>query len=346
MHDPQGGTSAIDFNRAGIPLLEIVSRPEIEDPDQAVTFLKELRLLLVYLGICDGNMEEGSLRCDANVSLARPGQEGPGTRTELKNMNSFSHIRKALAYEIQRQRGVLEAGQAVISETRLWDEARGVTAALRGKEEGRDYRYFPEPDLPELLIETAWIEAASRALPELPREKRRRFQDDYGLSPAQAGLLTQTPAIGAYYETCVALFDRPREIGRWVANHVLRVLKEQTGGIEDLRVSPEMLVDLLRRMEAGEVSSRGAREVFDEMALSARGAEEIIRERGLTQIRDEGQIRDVVRAIIEEHPREVAAYRSGKTPVLQFLVGQVMHASRGAADPGMTQIIMKEMLDS
>ncbi len=345
IHDEKKPLTYIDFNRACVPLLEIVSEPDMASPDEAVAYLKELRQILVYLDICDGNMEEGSFRCDANVSVRKKGSEKLGTRTELKNMNSFRNVRNALDFEIKRHIRIIDSQREIVQETLLWNPATGETQSMRTKEESHDYRYFPDPDLVPVIVDDAWIKKMKGTLSELPSEKRRRFIQQYGIPAYDAEILTQTKALADYFERCVALYPAPKDVSNWIITEVLRVLKEGRGDIRSLKVTPEMLIDLLKLLKGGTVSGLKAKEVFDEMASTGKAASEIIEKRGFEQVSDEEELKRIVRDIIKEYPKEAASYRSGKTQILGFFVGQVMKASKGKANPKLLGGIIKEMLE-
>ncbi len=346
VHDPYRPVSMVDFNRTGVPLIEIVSEPDMRTPTEAGAYLRQLRAILRYLEICDGNMEEGSFRCDANVSLRPEGLDTFGTRTELKNMNSFKHVENALAYEISRQEGLLEEGGAVVQETRLWDPDKGVSLSMRGKEEAHDYRYFPDPDLLPLLIDDAWIEEVRSTLPELPDEKKQRFIEGYGLPPDDAQILTSSRALADYFETCVKLFPQPKTVSNWVMGSLLAKLKAENMTIETPPVSPERLAELMGFMESGVISGKIAKAVFDEMASSGKAPETIISERGLVQITDSDAISEAVKQVLVEHAKEVSDYKAGKTKLFGFFVGQVMKATRGKANPKIVNEMLKDMLES
>ena len=344
IHDPYRPLSMVDFNRTGVPLIEIVSEPDMRTPEEAGAYLRQLRSILRYLEICDGNMEEGSFRCDANVSIRPAGAETFGTRTELKNMNSFKHVENALAYEIERQKALIEDRGEVVQETRLWDPARGVTISMRGKEEAPDYRYFSDPDLLPLVIDEGWIEEIRSTLPELPDARKARFIEDYGLSPYDAGVMTSSRALADYFEACAKLFPEPKTVSNWVMGSLLAVLKTEDKTVEASPVSPERLAELLRMIDSGVISGKIAKTVFDEMVSSGRAPETIVREKGLVQITDADAIAEVVKRVLAEHSKEVSDYRGGKTKVFGFFVGQVMKATRGKANPKMVNEILKEML--
>jgi aspartyl-tRNA(Asn)/glutamyl-tRNA(Gln) amidotransferase subunit B len=346
IHHPHRPVSMVDLNRTGVPLIEIVSEPDIRAPEEAGAYLRQLRAILRYLEICDGNMEEGSFRCDANISIRPVGAETLGTRTELKNMNSFKHVESALAYEIKRQRGVIEDGHEIVQETRLWDPDKGVTASMRGKEEAHDYRYFPDPDLLPLIIDDKWIEEIRASLPELPEAKKKRFMADYGLSSDDAGLLISSRAMADYFETCAKDFPEPKTVCNWVVGALLAKLKEENKTIEQAPVSSERLAELLRLIDSGVISGKIAKAVFEEMASTGKAPEAIVQEKGLVQITDQNEILEVVKQVLADHGKEVSDYKAGKTKLLGFFVGQVMKATRGKANPKLLNDILREILKS
>lgn len=345
IHDPHRPVSAVDFNRTGVPLIEIVSEPDIRTPEEAGAYLRQLRAVLQYLEICDGNMEEGSFRCDANVSVRPVGTDTFGTRTELKNMNSFKHVENALTYEIERQRGVVEDGRELVQETRLWDEAKGVTVPMRGKEEAHDYRYFPDPDLLPLVIDEGWIEEIRSTLPELPDEKRARFIEAYGIPLYDAQVLTSSRSLADYFEACVEHFSKPKTVSNWVMGSILATLKAENKTIEESPVSPERLAELLRLVDSGVISGKIAKTVFDEMVSSGKPPEAIVQEKGLVQVTDADAITEVIEQVLSDHAKEVSDYRGGKTKLFGFFVGQVMKATRGKANPKMVNEILKSLLE-
>jgi aspartyl-tRNA(Asn)/glutamyl-tRNA(Gln) amidotransferase subunit B len=343
-HDPDRPVSRVDFNRTGVPLIEIVSEPDLRHPEETGAYLKQLRSIVRYLEICDGNLEEGSFRCDANVSI-RPENTRPlGTRTELKNLNSFKHVEKALDYEIRRQQEVLMDGGQIVQETRLWDPDKNKTTSMRGKEEAHDYRYFPDPDLLPLVIDGEWIEKVKQTLPELPDAKKKRFMDQYELPAYDAELLTSDRELADYFEKCTREFPQPKTVSNWVMGSLLGLLNAQGKNIEDSPVSAVDLARLLALVEEGAVSGKIAKTVFDEMAQTAKPATQIVAEKGLVQISDTGALEDVVLKIISNHPSEVAAYKNGKTKLLGFFVGHVMKETRGQANPKMVNDILKQKL--
>lgn len=345
IHDEKEPFSYVDYNRSCVPLLEIVSMPDISGTDEAVAYLKELRQILMFLGICDGNMEEGSFRCDANVSVKPTGSSVYGIRTEIKNMNSFRNVQKALEFEIKRHIDIIESGSAILQETRLWNASQGTTMSMRSKEESHDYRYFPEPDLVPVEVDEAWIGRIRSTLPELPAEMRKRFMDSYGLPEYDAGILTQTAAMARYFEDCVQSLDAPKDISNWIMTEVLRVMNEQGITMSSFTVTPAMLSELISLVRQGSISGHMAKEVFAEMASSGRQAPEIVRERGMTQLSDEDELKGIATGIVECNASEAQKYRSGKAGLLGFFVGKLMAATEGKANPKLASKIMKEMLD-
>jgi aspartyl-tRNA(Asn)/glutamyl-tRNA(Gln) amidotransferase subunit B len=344
-HDPHRPVSLVDFNRTGVPLIEIVSEPDIRSPGEAGAYLRQLRAIVRYLSICDGNLEEGSFRCDANVSVRPEGSQTLGTRTELKNLNSFKHVEKSLQYEISRQQEVLLDGGQIVQETRLWDPHKNKTTSMRGKEEAHDYRYFPDPDLLPLVIDDDWIQKIKKDLPELPDEKKRRFMDQYGLPSYDAVLLTSDRDLADYFEACVAQFSRPKQVSNWVMGALLGMLNTLEKSIDRSPVSPEDLAQLLALVEDGVISGKIAKTVFDEMGNTGKTAKQIVEEKGLVQITDADALEDVVSNIISDHPKEVDAYKNGKTKLLGFFVGQVMRETKGKANPKLVNEILMKMLN-
>ena len=344
IHDEYKPVSYVDFNRTGMPLLEIVSEPDIRSPEEADAYLKSLRDILVYLEICDGNMEEGSFRCDANLSLRPVGQEELGTRSELKNMNSFRNVARALEYEIRRQQSLLEDGEEVIQETRLWNEAKGVTEAMRGKEESSDYRYFPDPDLTPIAIDEAWIERVRKSLPELPMAKKSRFISDYGLPEQDAGTLTGSRALADYFEACVKQFDQPKSVSNWIRSELMRELNADQKEVSECPVKPVQLADLLKMIENGKISGKIAKSVFTEMYQTGRDPETIVKEKGLEVVSDTSQLTSIIDEILNDNPGQVAEYQAGRDKLLGYFVGQVMKKTKGQADPKTANELLKEKL--
>jgi len=344
-HDPDRPISMVDFNRTGVPLIEIVSDPDIRSPEAAGAYLRQLRSIVRYLGICDGNLEEGSFRCDANVSIRPKESETFGTRTELKNLNSFKHVEKALQYEINRQKETLMDGGRVVQETRLWDPNKNKTTSMRGKEEAHDYRYFPDPDLLPLVIDEQWIEVVKSSLPELPDQKKRRFIAQYGLPSYDAQLLTSDRELADYFEDCVLSFANPKQISNWIMGPLLGLLNAQGKTIDVSPISTHDLARLLELIEKGTISGKIAKSVFDEMAQTGKPPQKIVEEKGLVQITDSGAIDEIVSKVISNCPKEVAAYKNGKSKLLGFFVGQVMKATRGKANPKLVNEILKKKLN-
>jgi len=344
VHDENQPLSYVDFNRTGVPLVEIVSEPDLRTPEEASAYLRKLRDILRYLDICDGNMEEGSFRCDANVSLRPAGTQAFGLRTELKNMNSFRFVQRALEYEIKRQRAVLEQGGQIIQETRLWDSAKGVTVGMRGKEEAHDYRYFPDPDLLPVVVEGSWIEKVRRELPELPDARKARFTREYDLPAYDAGVLTTSKDLAAYFEACVARYPHPKKVSNWIMVELLRELNQDDREIEQCPVSPGSLADLLCLIDQGVISGKIAKGVFEEMYATGKPPGVLVEEKGLRQMSDEGKIRRVIDEVIGAHVKEADEYRAGKEKLFGFFVGQVMKRTQGKANPKLVNEMLRERL--
>ena len=336
--------SLVDLNRCGVPLIEIVSGPDMRSPKEAYQYLRQIRQLVRYLEICDGNMEEGSLRCDANVSVRPVGSDTFGVKTELKNMNSFRHVEKALEYEIARQIELLKSGQQVEQQTLLWDAGRNVAVPMRSKEYAHDYRYFPEPDLVPLVIDEAWRDAIRRQLPELPLERRDRFVREYDLPLYDATLLTEEKAIADYYEQVAQKAKDKKAASNWVMGDVMRVLNEQKIDIKAFNIAPEHLAEMINLIHDGVISSKIAKVVFEEMLKSGKPAPQIVKEKGLTQIDDRAELEAVVDEIIAANPKEVERYRAGEEKLLGFFVGQVMRRTQGKANPRLVNEILRQRL--
>lgn len=344
VHD--GGTdgSRIDLNRAGTPLLEIVTEPDMQSADEVVTYLKTLRDILVYLDVCDGNMEEGSLRCEPNLSLRPVGQQAFGIKVELKNINSFKFVKDAIEYEIKRQTKVLNEGGKIYQETRLWDVDKGQTAVMRSKEEAHDYRYFPDPDLVPLTIAPERLDQDRGSLPELPVARQQRFVSQYGLPEYDAGVLTSSRHLADYFETCVKLFNQPKTVSNWVMGELLRELNHSGTPVEASPISPERFVSLLKVVDNGTISLKVARDLFPELYASGKSPEQLVQEKGLTQVSDEGALETIIDEVMAKSPAQLAQYRSGKDQVLGFFVGQVLKASGGKANPGKVNELLKRKL--
>jgi aspartyl-tRNA(Asn)/glutamyl-tRNA(Gln) amidotransferase subunit B len=338
-----GEESLVDLNRAGVPLVEIVTEPDIATSDAANLYLTRLRQILMYTGACDGNMEEGSLRCDANVSVRRPG-EPLGTRTETKNLNSFRFLGRAIEYEIVRQIALLENGGRVTQETRLYDPAANETRVMRTKEEAHDYRYFPDPDLLTLEVDRSWIEEIRRSLPALPASRSERYQRDWGVPAVDAEVLVTSRGLAHYFEAAALESGNPRLAANWVRNEVLRVVNDQKIDIADYRVTPVMLGRLISLVESGTIGGKAAKEVFDEMSTTGGDPDRIVERKGLMQLSDEGAVREAAAQVIEKNAAQVAQYRGGKVQVFGFLVGQLMKETRGKANAEMANRLLRELL--
>jgi aspartyl-tRNA(Asn)/glutamyl-tRNA(Gln) amidotransferase subunit B len=337
----------LDFNRSGVPLIEIVTEPDIRSSAEAYDYLARLKQILEYLDVCDGNMEEGSLRCDANVSVRRVGEEKFGTRTELKNINSFRFVQKAIDFEISRQIDVIEGGGRVIQETRLWNSVEERTVSMRSKEEAHDYRYFPDPDLPLLTVDAEWINRVHNSMPTLPEERRQRFVREYALSEYDAGVLTATRALADFFEETVKRSGQPKTAANWIMGDLLRFYKENNVDVKDLSqspVTPEMLSGMIQLVEKGTISGKIAKTVLEEMYRTGKSPQAIIEEKGLVQISNSAEIENIVEKVLEENPDPVGQYRSGKTGTLGFFVGQVMKATGGRANPQTVNDILRKKL--
>ena len=343
-YDPD--LSYIDFNRTGVPLMEIVSEPDIRSPREASAYLARLRQILQYIGVCDGNMEEGSLRCDANVSIRKPG-DPLGELVEIKNMNSMRSMERALEFEIDRQSELLDDGGRVVRQTRLWDEEKRETFPMRSKEEAHDYRYFPDPDLVTVEIARAWVDEIGEDLPELPDARMRRFVDEYGLPQDMARQLTENRARADYFEACVShAAGEARTVSNWMLSELLRVQHENRMAQETLeaRIPPDHLAQLLGQIKEGKISGKIGKDVLDIMAKTGETPASVIEEQGLVQISDTGELEGVVAGILAEHPDDVAEYRAGKTKLLGFFMGQVMRATQGKANPRMVNELLRKKL--
>lgn len=349
VHDTYAAMTGIDLNRAGTPLIEIVSEPDMRTPAEAGAYLRKLHQLVVYLGICDGNMQEGSFRCDANVSVRPAGSKEFGTRTETKNVNSFRFVERAIEFEIERQIGVLETGGRVIQETRLFDPDSGETRSMRTKEDAHDYRYFPDPDLLPVIVSEADIEAARDQLPELPEAKQNRFEQEYGLSAYDARTLTSERVLADYYEAVVRLSGAESKLcANWVSTDLLAALNRTGANVEEAPVSPDALAGLLKRLSDGTISGKIAKEVFDVMvdqrATDDNAADRIIEERGLVQITDETAISLAIDEVMMRFPGQLNDYRAGKDKLFGFFIGQVMKATQGKANPALVNKLLREKL--
>ncbi len=345
LHEGLGRSSGIDLNRAGTPLLEIVSEPDMRSAREAVAYMKKIHTLVRYLGICDGNMQEGSFRCDANVSVRPRGETTFGTRCEIKNLNSFRFVERAINYEVERQVELIEGGGKVVQETRLYDPDRGETRSMRSKEEANDYRYFPDPDLLPLVLDDAFVEGVRAELPELPDAKAARFSREHGLSEYDAGVLTASREIATYYEAVVAgLGGEPKLAANWVMGDLSGFLNRDGMEIGDSPVSAEALAGLLKRIGDGTISGKLAKDVFEAMWSEKKPADAIIEAKGLKQITDTGAIEKTIREVMAANPDQLADYRSGKDKLFGFFVGQVMKATGGKANPAQVNDLLKKLL--
>ena len=340
--------SHVDFNRSGVPLIEIVSEPDMRSPEEAHAYYSTLRTILVYLGVTDGNMEEGSLRCDANVSLRPRGQKAFGTKAELKNLNSFKFVQHALEFEIRRQTDLLSRGEKVTQETRLYDPAEDRTISMRSKEEAHDYRYFPEPDLLPLKVDETWIDAVRRQVPELPSARRRRFVETWGLKDQSAQVLTASRPLADYFEATATAAGDGQAAANWIETEVLRKIKEgrvEVRGPKDIPLDPERLAKIVVMVKDGTISGKIAKEVFEAVYDSGKDPADIVREQGLSQVTDEGAIREAIEKVVARSLSQHAQYKAGKTALLGFFVGQVLKATGGKANPALVNRLLKERLD-
>lgn len=337
--------SLIDYNRCGIPLIEIVTKPDIRSPEEARLFLERLKAILQYTEVSDCKMEEGSLRCDANISLRPAGSQELGVKTEVKNLNSFRAVQRALEFEVNRQRKLLDAGEEVVQETRHWNEARGITVSMRSKEEAHDYRYFPEPDLVPVEVERQWVEELRATLPEMPAARRQRFIEEYGLPAYDAAVLTSSRHLADYYEACAARVEDPKLASNWVMGELQGLLNERELDVKECPVGPEGLAELLQLVRNETISNNVAKDVLAEMFASGKSARAIVEEKGLKQISDTGALLQIVERVIEENPGPVEDYKQGKKKAIGFLVGQVMKATRGQANPQKANQLLREKLD-
>jgi len=336
--------SYVDLNRTGVPLIEIVSEPDIRTPEEARLYLQKLRTIMRYIGVSNADMEKGEMRCDANVSIRPKGEERFGVKTELKNMNSFRHVQRALEYEIKRQQKILEEGGHIVQETLLWNPQLGVTEPMRSKEEAHDYRYFPEPDLVPLEVSQEWIEKVKASLPELPDEKKARFMRDYGLSAYDAEVLTSSRETADFFEEAVRVHASPKAIANWVMVELMGHLNAENKSIQESPVSPAQVAQLVALVEKGTISGKMAKEVFSKTYQTGKDPQVIVEEEGLVQLTDESALGAIIDKILEEHPKEVEKYLSGKTKVMGFFVGQVMKATKGKANPQLVNKLLAQKL--
>ncbi|MCP4264030.1 MAG: Asp-tRNA(Asn)/Glu-tRNA(Gln) amidotransferase subunit GatB [Candidatus Brocadiaceae bacterium] len=337
--------SLVDFNRAGVPLLEIVTQPDMRSVEEVESYMQTLRTMLLYIGVSDCKMEEGSLRFEASVSLRERGSKTLGNRVEIKNLNSMKAVLKVLAYEISRQSDMFDSGEEVLLETRLWDEVNSVSRRMRSKEEAHDYRYFPEPDLVPFWITQELVDEVKTAIPELPVRKRQRYVNDFSVSDYDAGILTEDKSLADYFEECVGLSqDSPKDLSNWIINDVLRELNEQKINIRDFAISPKMLVELIKIKST--IGNAIAKDVFIEMINTGKNASSIVKEKNLTQMDDVSELSDIVTAVIAENPKAAEDYCLGKKGALSFLVGQIMKSTKGKANPKIITEILKKRLSA
>lgn len=344
VHDQFADATGIDLNRAGTPLLEIVSEPDMRSAAEAVAYAKHMHALVRYIGICDGNMQEGSFRCDANVSIRERGETELGTRTEIKNVNSFRFLERAIEFEIERQIDVVESGGTVVQETRLYDADNDETRSMRSKEEANDYRYFPDPDLPPLVIEDEYIDAVKKAMPELPQVRRTRFMDSLGLPLADATALTADRQTADYFEATLNEAFKPRLAANWMQGELFARMNKDDVALSDVPITPAQLQGLLVRIEDGTLSAKSGKQVFDELWMGAENADAVIEAKGLKQISDSGALEAMVDEVLAANPSQVAEFRAGKEKLMAFFVGQLMKASKGKANPAQLNALLKEKL--
>jgi aspartyl-tRNA(Asn)/glutamyl-tRNA(Gln) amidotransferase subunit B len=336
--------SLVDINRSGMPLLEIVSEPDMSSAQEARAYMEKLRSILLFAGVSDCKMEEGSLRCDANVSVRLRGEKKLGTRTEIKNLNSFRALERAIEYEAGRHIEVIEDGEEIVQETRTWDEEKQVTRSMRSKEEAEDYRYFPDPDLPPVKIDREWVEKIKAMLPELPDQAQQRLMDKYGLPAYDTVILTLTPEFLAYFDECLTLYDDAKSISNWMMGELSKYLNQNNMEISDCKIKPAALVKMLKLIDKGTISGKMAKKVFAEMFTTGKEPDVIIKDKGMVQISDESTLLKIIEEIIEANPKVVADYRNGKGKAVGFFVGQVMKATRGQANPTIVNDLLKECL--
>ncbi len=344
LHTAESGASLVDLNRAGTPLMEIVSEPDIRTADEAAEYLKKLRSLLRYIEVSDADMEKGNFRCDCNVSIRPVGAREFGTRAEVKNVNSFKFVQKALEYEIKRQAQILDEGGRVVQETRLFDSTKGITFSMRSKEEAHDYRYFPEPDLVPVVTSPATVESIRATIPELPDAKRERFVKEYGLPEYDADMLTQSRGLAAYFEESAALSGQPKVISNWMMGELMRLMNADNREIEACPVRPDRLAGMVKMIADGVISTKIAKTVFEEMYRTGKDAGTVVKEQGLVQVSDTGEIERIIAEVIKANPSQHADYKTGKDKLFGFFVGQVMKASKGKANPDIVNQLLKKKL--
>ena len=338
--------SLVDYNRAGVPLIEIVSEPDMRSAEEVLEFLSSLKAIIEYTGVSDARMEQGSLRCDVNLSLRPAGQIAFGTRAEIKNLNSFRSVERVIQYEINRQTDILESGGKVIQETRTWDESKGRTYSLRSKEDSDEYRYFPEPDLPPVIVMEDYIEKLRDELPEMPKEKRQRIIEKDGLPEYDAGIITASKALVDFYDAVHTYYGDAKKISNWIMGELLAKVNAEGIELDALKIQPEQMAALLKLVDSGEISGKIAKKVFAEMFETGKNPDDIIKEQGLKQISDETELKTMIEQVAETNPKSVEDYKAGKTKALGFLVGQIMKQSRGQANPAVINRLLVEKLNS
>lgn len=338
--------SLVDYNRAGVPLVEIVSEPDMRSGQEAAEYAQELRRILRYLGVSDGNMQEGSLRCDVNISVRPVGQQEFGTKVEIKNMNSFNAIQRAIEYEIERQTAAIEAGERIIQETRLWEEGSQRTISMRIKEGSSDYRYFPEPDLAPIEVSAAQLEKLQSELPELPAQKRHHYESELGLSAYDARVLTDERQVAEYFEATLAAGGNPKQAANWIMGDIAAYLNNKKLSIEEIALTPATLAELTALIEAGTISGKIAKDILPELLSEGGSAKELVERKGLIQISDKGALEGIIEQVIQANPKELEQYRNGKTKLLGFFVGQVIKQTGGRADPKLTNQLLAQKLNS
>ncbi|MHB8158023.1 MAG: Asp-tRNA(Asn)/Glu-tRNA(Gln) amidotransferase subunit GatB [Desulfocucumaceae bacterium] len=337
--------SLVDLNRTGVPLIEIVSEPDMRSAEEARAYMEKVKAILEYLEVSDVKMEQGSLRCDANISLRLVGTEKLGTKAEIKNMNSFRSLQRAIEYEVERQTEILDEGGRIIQETRTWDEEKGETFSMRNKEEAHDYRYLPEPDLVPIIVDPQWVQALKDALPELPDARRERLIGKMGLSAYDAGIITGNRALAEYFDHVTARFNEPKTVANWLMGELLRLINAAGMEINENKISPEQFAALLQAQTEGKLSGKMAKTVFEEMFATGKDPAEIIKEKGLAQISDEGALGGIIEKIIAANPRSVEDFKAGKDKAIGFLVGQIMKETKGQANPGLVNKLLLEKLN-
>ena len=344
VHDPWTGDSLVDFNRSGVPLIEIVSEPDMRSADEVIAYLEKLRLIIQYLGASDCKLQEGSMRADVNLSVREVGAEEFGTRTEMKNLNSFKAIKRVIEGEMERQIDLIEAGEKVVQETRRWDDTKGASYAMRSKEDAQDYRYFPDPDLVPIHISEEWLDTIREAQPEFKDEKMLRYKEEFGIPDYDINMITDSKKLADIFEETTALCNKPKKVSNWLITETMRILKEKNMDPEDIAFSPKSLARIIELADEGAINSNVAKEIFEKIFDEDIDPDKYIEEHGLKQVNDEGALKATVEKVIADNPQSVADYRAGKEKAIGFLVGQTMKAMQGKANPGMVNKLLKELL--